>query len=161
MGCWQAAAPLWGGVWAIMTKLSRELTGKPLGPANPLLYHLAATKPACFFDVTQGDNKCPFGSAWEGQTCNCSSCEGFEASPVRTAPCPLAVLVYCVAKRLVAASRSSDLPLRKLRAVFCAPACGSGWPAAELSSRAACVCVLLFLLCAGVGSRDWIGYAKR
>jgi hypothetical protein len=93
MGCWQAAAPLWGGVWAIMTKLSRELTGKPLGPANPLLYHLAATKPACFFDVTQGDNKCPFGSAWEGQTCNCSSCEGFEASPVRTAPCPLAVSV--------------------------------------------------------------------
>jgi hypothetical protein len=76
-----AVAPLWGGVWALATKLSRELTGKPLGPANPFLYHLAATNPSCFHDVTQGDNKCPFGALWQGNSCNCSSCQGFEAAP--------------------------------------------------------------------------------
>ena len=53
-----AAAPFWGGVWALATALSRELTGRPLGPANPFLYHLAATNPSCFHASTQAICRC-------------------------------------------------------------------------------------------------------
>ena len=37
----------------------------PLGPAAPLLYAMAAERPSCFFDVTAGDNRCPFGERWK------------------------------------------------------------------------------------------------
>ena len=37
----------------------------PLGPAAPLLYAMAAARPSCFFDVTAGDNRCPFGERWK------------------------------------------------------------------------------------------------
>ena len=74
-----AAAPWWGGVWALATAMAKAKTGKPLGPASPLLYHLARTT-SCFRDVVEGDNKCPWGPRWEGQVCNCSTCHGFEAT---------------------------------------------------------------------------------
>ena len=51
----------------------------PLGPAAPLLYAIAAQQPACFFDVTAGDNACPFSRGWLGQACDCAHCQGFEA----------------------------------------------------------------------------------
>lgn len=75
-----AAAPWWAGVWALATSISLQTTGKPLGPANPLLYHLASSQPACFHDIQVGNNKCPFGPLWQGKSCNCSSCEGFETA---------------------------------------------------------------------------------
>eukprot|EP01052_Picozoa_sp_SAG31_P008129 SAG31_NODE_403_length_16150_cov_12.566588_4_plen_367_part_00 len=74
------AAPLWAGVWALATRVSLELSGRPLGPANPFLYHLAATRPECFHDIVHGDNKCPFGPLWQGNSCDCSTCAGFEAT---------------------------------------------------------------------------------
>ena len=75
-----AAAPWWAGVWALATSVSLQTTGKALGPANPLLYHLASSQPECFRDIRLGDNKCPFGPVWQGKSCNCSSCEGFKAA---------------------------------------------------------------------------------
>jgi subtilase family serine protease len=53
-----AAAPFWGGVWALATAVSRATCGRPLGPANPLLYELSRSRPECFYDVTKGDNRC-------------------------------------------------------------------------------------------------------
>ena len=75
-----AAAPWWAGVWAMATAVSIQTTGKALGPANPLLYHLASSQPECFYDIQVGDNRCPFGPIWQGKSCNCSSCEGFETA---------------------------------------------------------------------------------
>ena len=74
-----AAAPFWAGVWALATRIAASITGKPLGPASPLLYHISRQS-RCFRDITQGDNRCPFGPKWMGQTCDCATCHGFEAA---------------------------------------------------------------------------------
>eukprot|EP00037_Helgoeca_nana_P035542 m.425642 g.425642 ORF g.425642 m.425642 type:complete len:658 (+) comp53615_c0_seq1:69-2042(+) len=74
-----AAAPFWAGVWALATAVSQTTCGKPLGPANPLLYAIAKQQPHCFFDVIDGDNKCPWSVLWEGNHCDCTDCDGFEA----------------------------------------------------------------------------------
>jgi tripeptidyl-peptidase-1 len=74
-----ASAPFWGGVWALANEVSKAKSGKPLGPASPLLYHIARTT-SCFHDVTEGNNNCPFGPRWEGNTCNCTTCYGFDAA---------------------------------------------------------------------------------
>lgn len=74
------AAPFWAGVWALATAVSRRTTGRPLGPANPLLYRMAVDRPECFHDVTVGDNRCPWNVHWEGNSCDCAQCDGFEAA---------------------------------------------------------------------------------
>jgi subtilase family serine protease len=77
-----AAAPWWGGVWALATAMAnrnRSGSRKPLGPAAPALYHIAR-ETSCFHDITVGSNTCPWSSLWEGSTCDCTNCTGFEAS---------------------------------------------------------------------------------
>ncbi len=44
-------------------------------------YDLAATRPECFHDVLRGDNRCPFAPLWQNNTCDCATCDGFEAAP--------------------------------------------------------------------------------
>eukprot|EP00937_MAST-01D_sp_MAST-1D-sp2_P005247 g5247.t1 len=75
-----AAAPIFATVWAAMDALARNCSGgRPLGPATPLLYQMAADRPECFTDITKGDNRCPYGPRWQGQAIDCATCHGFDA----------------------------------------------------------------------------------
>jgi len=67
-----AASPAFSGIASMLIDASIVKTGKPLGFLNPLLYQMAASNPAAFNDITQGDNRC----TEEG----CSpQCKGFNA----------------------------------------------------------------------------------
>ena len=107
-----SAAPWWGGVWATATELSLSLSGKPLGPAGPLIYHIANST-NCFRDVTAGSNRCPFGPKWEGQYCNCTDCHGFEASkgwdPVSRSQFVLCLHLSSAQKQLLSSVTKSSL----------------------------------------------------
>ena len=49
------AAPLWASLIAL-SDASKTCSGKDIGFANPLLYHVAQTDPQAFHDVVRGDN---------------------------------------------------------------------------------------------------------
>jgi tripeptidyl-peptidase-1 len=72
-----AAAPTFAGILSLINAEVIKATGKPMGPANPLLYKMQADQPDCFSDITIGNNNCTI-AGWP----NCSpSCKGFQCTP--------------------------------------------------------------------------------
>jgi len=57
VGGTSAAAPLLAGIAADMNEYSRAHGGRRLGFASPFLYHVFATHPGVFRDITLGDNE--------------------------------------------------------------------------------------------------------
>jgi len=58
VGGTSCSSPIWAGVVSIMNAASIKKSGKPLGFLNPFLYKMAAACPACYTDITIGDNIC-------------------------------------------------------------------------------------------------------
>jgi len=73
VGGTSAAAPIFGGVIALLNDYVNTKTGKPLGFLNPLLYKMVGDMPSTFHDITKGDNICTEGG------CN-ANCKGFYAT---------------------------------------------------------------------------------
>jgi pseudomonalisin len=59
------SSPLWAGMWA---RVNAAHKNGPLGNANYVLYHVAATTPSAFFDVTEGANPLPATPGWDFPT---------------------------------------------------------------------------------------------
>jgi len=64
------SSPLWAGMWARVNAAHANAQHKPapLGNANAVLYHVAATTPNAFFDVTEGANPLPATPGWDFPT---------------------------------------------------------------------------------------------
>ena len=64
------SSPLWAGMWARVNAAHADAKRKPtpLGNANAVLYHVAATTPNAFFDVTEGANPLPATPGWDFPT---------------------------------------------------------------------------------------------
>lgn len=73
VGGTSAASPSFAGLVGLLNSESLAKNGKPLGFLNPLLYKMAAAKPATFTDVTEGSNACTEDGC-------ASTCEGFDAT---------------------------------------------------------------------------------
>lgn len=73
VGGTSASAPTWGGIAGRLVDISLEITKKPLGFMNPLLYKMHAEHPMAFNDITIGDNKCTESGC-------AASCKGFGAA---------------------------------------------------------------------------------
>lgn len=58
VGGTSCSAPVVAGVFSLLNQVSLNVTGKPLGFMNPMLYAMFADNPSIFHDVTSGDNKC-------------------------------------------------------------------------------------------------------
>ena len=56
-----ASTPVWAGLVSLLNARRLEKNKTSLGFIPPLLYHLAATQPAAFGDITSGDNNCTMG----------------------------------------------------------------------------------------------------
>jgi len=100
VGGTSASAPTWAGVAARLNDVAIKTTGKPLGFLNPLLYKMAAEKPAAFTDVVTGDNKCTEYGCF-------STCEGFGATKGWDAVSGLGTPNYKELENYVAATLSS------------------------------------------------------
>ena|SRR5579884_840091 len=64
------SSPLWAGMWARVNAAHANAQHKasPLGNANAVLYHVSATTPNAFFDVTEGANPLPATPGWDFPT---------------------------------------------------------------------------------------------
>jgi len=70
VGGTSASSPIFAGVVTLLNDYVNSKTGKPLGFISPLLFKMAVECPACFNDITVGDNICTEDG------CS-SSCKGF------------------------------------------------------------------------------------
>ena len=77
------SAPIWAGIISLVNA-ARLAAGKPtVGFANPAIYHLGATEPGAWHDVTAGSNR-GTESGCDGPACSIGSsnvCPGFSAAP--------------------------------------------------------------------------------
>jgi tripeptidyl-peptidase-1 len=73
VGGTSASAPIIAGLMSQLTHISRNITGKPLGFLNPLLYSMQRQSPDTFRDIVIGDNICTEGGCYE-------KCKGFRCS---------------------------------------------------------------------------------
>jgi len=76
VGGTSASSPMVAGVFALLNDHVMEMTGKPLGPLNQLIYKIAAQHPAAFHDITVGNNRCT-----ESGCGLLDGCLGFYCSP--------------------------------------------------------------------------------
>jgi len=53
-----ASSPAFAGLVSLLNDFLLNANKKPLGFLNPLLYQIAASDPAAFFDITTGNNFC-------------------------------------------------------------------------------------------------------
>lgn len=73
VGGTSASSPIFLGIITLLNAQIIKKTGKPMGPANPLLYKMYTDQPSCFSDITIGNNTCTEDGCFP-------SCKGFQCT---------------------------------------------------------------------------------
>merc|ERR1711937_926756 len=104
VGGTSASSPTFAAIAGYLNSVSVNKTGKPLGFMNPLLYKMAADKPASFTDIVSGDNKCTEDGCF-------SSCKGYECAkgwdPVTGLGTPVADKMVSYVESLLSSEKDS------------------------------------------------------